>query len=97
MDAEERYKFLRKIESRLLTAVCENDLDQAIRLTCLAYGPVCNSVDVRAAFTVEPKMLRGLNPRAMIHIRRSAALLMLGVAQSGRIRNSTGPRNRGEG
>lgn len=79
MDAEERYKFLRKIESRILTAVCENDLDQAIRLTCLAYGPVCNSADVRAAFTVEPKMLRGINPRAMIHIRRSAALLMLGV------------------
>ena len=79
MDADERYKFLREIESRMLTAVCENDLDQAIRLTCLAYGPVCNSADVRVAFTVEPKMLRGINPRAMIHIRRSAALLMLGA------------------
>jgi len=79
MDADKRYKFLREIESRILTAVCEGDLDQAVRLTCLAYGPVCNSADVRAAFTVEPKILSGINPRAMIHIRRSAALLMLGA------------------
>ncbi len=78
LDADERYKFLREIESRILTAVCENDLDRAISLTCLAYGPVCNSADVRAAFTVESKMLRGINPKAMIYIRRSAALLMLG-------------------
>lgn len=79
MDADERHQFLREIEARILTAVCETDLDQAIRLTCLAYGPVCNSADVQAAFIVDPKMLREINSTAMIHIRRSAALLMLGV------------------
>lgn len=79
MDADERFKFLREIESRILTAVCESDLTQAIRLTCLTYGPVYNSTDVRAAFTVDLKMLSGINPIAMIQIRRSAALLMLGL------------------
>jgi hypothetical protein len=85
LDADERHKFLREIESRMLAAVCENDLDRAIGLACLAYGPVYNSADVRAAFTVEPKMLRGIDPRAMIHIRRSAALLMLGARDQAEI------------